>query len=100
MDIIKNQQDSTITIVIDEPLKAQNLSELQKLVAELSLGFGTKLIIDCTDMDYICSSGLRVFLQLSKDAKQVGASLVVRGLQPLVLNVFQITGFDKFIAIE
>lgn len=100
MDKILDKSTATITIVIDEPLNAQHLQELQDQVAEITLGFGTKLILDCTNMDYICSSGLRIFLGILKQAESVGATLIVRGVQPLVRNVFDMTGFTSMFQFE
>ena len=49
-------------IYIDYPMNSLNLKEMEELVVNL----GDVLIVDCQGMDYICSSGLRVFLSLYK----------------------------------
>ena len=100
MDTLLNKDTGTITIVIDEPLNALHLKELQDEVDSLTLGFGTKLIFDCAGMDYICSSGLRIFLTMQKTAKEAGTELRIRNLQPNVKNVFDMTGFTALFAIE
>ena len=57
-------------------------------------------VMDCTQMSYICSSGLRIFLAMHKDVTQRGSKLIIRGLQPLVKNVFDMTGFTPIFNIE
>jgi|SRR5574344_1268221 anti-anti-sigma factor len=55
--------------------------------------------LDCTDMDYIASSGLRVFLSTYKSLTANGGSLEVSNLQPQVMTVFNMTGFSSFLNI-
>ncbi len=100
MDVISNKETSTITITIDEPLNAKHLEKLQEKVKEVHLGFGSHLVLDCSGMEYICSSGLREFLGMAKQAKEVGADMTIKGLQPLVRNVFDMTGFAQLFTIE
>lgn len=100
MDTILDKEKGIITLVIDEPLNAQLLNELQQNFEELNLGFGSTVIIDCEGMSYISSSGLRVFLTMQKKATSVGAKLIIRKLQPIVKNVFNMTGFDNIFVFE
>lgn len=100
MDTIIDKENGVITIVIDEPLNAQHLDELSQRFEELPLGLGTKLVLDCEKMDYICSSGLRIFLTMQKKATAVGTKLIIRKLQPMVMNVFTITGFNNLFVFE
>lgn len=100
MDTIIDKENACITLVIDEPLNAMHLSDLQTRFDELPLGLGTTIILDCAGMDYICSSGLRIFLTMQKKATSVGAKLIIRKLQPMVMNVFTMTGFNGLFTIE
>ncbi len=55
---------------------------------------------DCSEMDYIASSGLRVFLSTFKSLTANGGSLEVLNLQPQVMTVFKMTGFSTFLNIK
>ena len=59
---MENNTFKTHMIYIDYPMNSLNLKEMEELVVNL----GDVLIVDCQGMDYICSSGLRVFLSLYK----------------------------------
>lgn len=48
-------------------------------------------------MEYISSSGLRVFLKLKKYVLAQNERLEVSELQPMVKGVFEMTGFDKLL---
>ena len=88
------------TVYIDGPLDAVHLDEVKNKIAEANPHLGDIITLDCTDMSYICSSGLRVFLQMHKDVTAAGGKLIIKGLQPLVKNVFNMTGFSNVFNIE
>lgn len=56
---------------------------------------GHNIILDCTKLEYISSSGLRLFLSVLKDAKAVGSHVYIRGLSSDVQQVFAMTGFSN-----
>lgn len=89
-----------LTVYIDGPLNAQALGEVEQKIKELNVEEGTIVVMDCTEMSYICSSGLRVFLGLHKDVTNRGAKLIIKGLQPMVKNIFEMTGFTNIMNFE
>ncbi len=56
--------------------------------------------VDCTALDYISSAGLSVLLQVQKRLKPTGGSLVLRGLNRHVRDVFSYSGLDQIFHIE
>lgn len=61
---------------------------------------GTELLtIDFSELDYISSAGLRVLLSAHKSMKRQGGSMVVRGANEEVREVFTITGFSEILTI-
>ena|SRR5690606_17470538 len=50
-------------------------------------------VLDLDGVDYISSAGLRVILMLAKRLKEKSGRLVLCGLQPLVHEVFDVSGF-------
>jgi anti-anti-sigma factor len=54
---------------------------------------GQDIILDCTHLEYICSSGLRLFLSVLKNAKPKGCKVYVKGLNNDLKSVFAMTGF-------
>lgn len=51
------------------------------------------ILLDCTAMEFISSSGLRLFLSLRKETMGKGGSVTIKGLTPEVKQVFALTGF-------
>ncbi|MBR6988801.1 MAG: STAS domain-containing protein [Bacteroidaceae bacterium] len=89
-----------ITIYIDGPLDALHLNDLQENVNSLDIQEGQFVILDCTEMNYISSSGLRVFLSMHKDVTAKNGKLIIKNLQPLVKHVFDMTGFSQIFNFE
>ena len=54
---------------------------------------GHDVVLDCTEMEYISSSGLRLFLGLLKTAKPKGSHVYITGLNDDLRQVFTMTGF-------
>lgn len=53
------------------------------------------IIIDCTKLEYISSSGLRIFLSVLKNTKPRGCHVYIRGLNDDLRQVFAMTGFTN-----
>ena len=54
---------------------------------------GHDIILDCAQLDYISSSGLRLFLALLKGAKVKGSKVSISGMNDNLRQVFAMTGF-------
>ena len=54
---------------------------------------GHDIVLDCTALDYISSSGLRLFLGVLKNAKPKGSHVYITGMNADLRNVFTMTGF-------
>lgn len=96
----ENSEIKTYSIYIDYPLDAVHLKEMEEGIQALDIELGNVVVVDCSGMEYICSSGLRIFLSLNKDITAKGGKLIIRNLQPLVYNVFKMTGFSHIFNIE
>lgn len=59
-----------------------------------------ELVLDCTNLEYISSSGLRLLLVLRKKVEAMGGSLVIEHLCDGVRSVFTLTGFFKLFDIR
>lgn len=58
-----------------------------------------KLVIDCKDLEYISSSGLRFFMQLKRNSEQRGGSIELRNLNEDVQEIFRLSGFHHIFNI-
>lgn len=99
MDIKISQQENKTMVVLNGRIDTSNADQFQQDVAPLMEGENPDIDIDCTDMSYTSSQGLRIFLMLQKSVKARGGKMVMRNMNPQVKEVFDITGFSNIITI-
>lgn len=100
MEVIIEKQNEIVTAFLKgrlDTLAAQEVSDQMERLTELASGI---IVLDCTEMTYISSSGLRLFLTLRKAAAEKGGRIIVRGISNDIRNVFMITGFLNLFEIQ
>ena len=53
------------------------------------------IVLECSQLEYISSSGLRIFLGILKNAKPKGRRVFISGLNDELQKVFAMTGFTS-----
>lgn len=96
--IEKNQDITTVNLIgrLDTPAS----QEVAKTLLPLENDANGTLILDCEELEYISSSGLRIFLSLRKAAAVKGGKVIVRHINNNIRNVFLMTGFLNLFEIE
>lgn len=95
---INNQEDKTL-VVLNGRVDTTNADQFQQDIAPLMEGDQPNIDIDCTNLTYTSSQGLRVFLLLQKSVMARKGKMVMRNMNPMVKEVFDITGFSNIITI-
>lgn len=99
MEITKENNGNITIVSINGRLDTTNYNNFDKELDALVSSGSNNLIIDCSDMNYISSSGLRVFLVYLKKMKAEGGSLAICGMQSMIKEVFTISGFTSLFSI-
>ena len=73
--------------------------QLEEFANELFENGKLDIIVDMTECDFVSSAGLRVIVAMQKHAT-VGGSLVFRNVRSDVMDVFDMTGFNKILTFE
>ncbi len=81
-------------------LDTQASPDAQKQLTQLIDNGAGKILIDFEDLNYIASSGLRMLLVAAKRLKGVSGQLRVCGLNTVVQEVFDISGFAVMLAVS
>ncbi len=74
--------------------------EAEKVLEPLYTSDGKDVIIDCSKLEYIASSGLRILISILKGAKTSGSHVLMRGVNEDIKNVFKLTGFINLFEFE
>lgn len=99
MDINITQQENKSIVVLNGRIDTSNADQFQQDITPLMEGENPDIDIDCTDMTYTSSQGLRIFLMLQKSVMARGGKMVMRNMNPQVKEIFDITGFSNIITI-
>ena len=75
-------------------------TEAEAVLKPLYTSNGKDVIIECQDLEYIASSGLRILLSILKGAKACGSKVVMRHVNDDIKNVFRLTGFINIFEFE
>jgi anti-anti-sigma factor len=70
----------------------------KRINAAIESGF-VRLIFDCSGLNYVSSTGIGSFITFLKSVKPDG-DVVLFGIQPKVLEVFQLLGFSQFFNVR
>lgn len=95
---INNSGDKTL-VKLEGRLDTTNAGQFQADITPLMTGDCPNIELDCTDMEYTSSQGLRMFLMLQKSVTSRKGNLVMTNMKPQVKEVFDITGFSNIIKI-
>ena len=99
MEIFVNKQEGKTLVELKGRIDTTNAEQFQLDMIPLTEGDRPEIDIDCTGLDYTSSQGLRTFLMLQKSVNAKGGHLVLRNMNPMVKEVFDITGFSNIITI-
>jgi anti-anti-sigma factor len=96
------EQEQCSDILILRPcgrLDSSSSPELERVVTEQLEAGVQRLVFDLSSLDYISSAGLRVILLAGKKLRASKGKLVLVGLQTMVREVFDMSGFLSLFAI-
>ena len=95
-----SRNEDVVTIATGERIDTINAVEFEKEITPILSEAGLKIIFDCTNLDYISSSGLRVILKAQKMVSAGKGEMNLIGVKPPIKKVFDMTGFTRFLTIE
>jgi anti-sigma B factor antagonist len=96
---VKTTNDVKV-LAFEGRLDTQTSPDAQKELTRLIEAGGTKILANLEKVDYISSAGLRVLLVVAKQLKATNGELRICGLNEVVKEVFDISGFDMILPIS
>ena len=100
MNLLINENGNVVTGVLQGRLDTLAATQFAKDMEPLLEKADKTIVLDCSGLDFISSSGLRLFLTLRKAATTKGGKVTLRGVSPSVKQVFTITGFNTLFDFE
>lgn len=99
MNIKIENENGNKVFYINGRVDTTNSNELENTVKPYLEEGESNIIFDCSELTYISSSGLRVFLYSFKVLNAKKREFALRNVLPDVLSVLNMTGFSKILTI-
>lgn len=92
--------DGKLVATLIGELDTAAAQETEQALKPLLDSKGKDIVIDCTELEYIASSGLRLLLGILKQAQEVGSRVVLKNVNDVVKDVLDLTGFVSIFEFE
>ena len=100
MEFIPHEIDRDVFVLLaDGGLNRENAAAFTEDIEKMIRRGFTKLIIDCSSLDYISSSGLGTLLVLQKRMKTAGGEVKLCSVKGMVVQALQIIRLDRLFGI-
>lgn len=87
---------ATVSGRLDTPSAVSAQQEITPLLENAD----KEIILDCSNLEYISSSGLRLLLTIRKEAAAKGGKVTVKDINDDIKKVFMMTGFYNLFEIK
>lgn len=81
-------------------LDAHTAPILEDKISNIIKAGYNKILINFSDLDYISSAGLGVFMAFIEELRQSGGDIKMAAMKPKVYNIFDLLGFPLLFDIE
>ncbi|MGN0211778.1 MAG: STAS domain-containing protein [Muribaculaceae bacterium] len=100
METIISQNGNDTIIKISGRLDTIASTKFEQCIAPISGLANASIVVDCSELQYISSSGLRIFLSLQKNVAANNGIMVLKSLGSDIREIFDMTGFSSIFTIE
>ncbi len=99
MEITEERRENILILRVIGRLDSSTSKTMEeRLLSVIDSGEG-RLVIELSQLDYISSAGLRVFLLAAKRMGNTNGRMILCSLKDAVKQVFDIAGFSSFLTL-
>jgi len=99
MQIKEDKQGEILIVRVSEHLDTASSTIFESRLLGLVDRGERLIVVDCAELEYVNSAGLKVFLLAAKRLEPLGGKLVLCALAPSVLMIFEMIGFTRIMKI-
>ena len=100
MKMTTERQDDVLSIRVFGRIDGSNAIAFQEAIRTAVEDRDRAMIMDCSELSYLSSAGLRAVLMTAKTLSNRDVRFALCALSDNVLEIFEKSGFDKIIAIH
>ena len=96
--IQQTEQETIVRIIgeLDTVATTEKAEDLQVILDHSA----ENMLVDCSELEYISSAGLRFFMQLKRESEAKGGSIRITHLNEDVADIFRMSGFQNIFQIN
>jgi len=87
-------------IKTDKRIDTMNAGQFEKDIEPALQEQGVDLEMDCTELNYMASSGLRIIQKTMRTVMMKRGKFKLTNVSPEIYKVLAMTGFTKFMTVE
>ena len=99
MKIEQVKDGNALNLKLEGRLDTITAPSLEAVLAD-TLDSADAVTMDFSTLEYISSAGLRVLLGAQKQLNKKQGSMIIKNVNPTIMEVFEITGFSDILTIE
>jgi len=99
VEIDRKNEEGTEILTINGEVDASSSIDLDQAIGACVRDGASKILVDCTGLDYISSAGLGVFISYVEEFRQKDIRLVIFGLNARVSHTFSLLGLADLMDI-
>ena len=97
MEIEERTEGSAVVVSLNGRLDGVSGPDLEARIDAVVERGDVRLVLDCDQMDYVSSAGLRVLLIGARKCQQGGGKMAIAALKPECRSVMEMSGFLSII---
>lgn len=94
------KEDGKTIIKTAARIDTMNAEQFEQDIQPALADGGVEIIMDCSDLTYMASSGLRVIQKTMRTVMQHKGEFKMVNVNPEIYKVLAMTGFTKFMKVE
>ena len=91
--------EDTIRVAFSGRLDVTGVDQTETSFSAHAVPAGKNVVVDMSDVSFIASLGIRMFIGVARPLLRKGAKMVLFGCQPAVRDVLETAALDELIAI-
>ena len=97
MQIKEEKDESTVIVSLHGRADGLSGSDLEETITAIVERGDVNIVLDCGQLTYINSSGLRILFTCARKCKDHGGSLILSAVKPACRSTMEISGFLSII---
>jgi len=99
MDISEDRKGDAVILALSGKLDATNAKTFEDKILSLINSGVQRLVVDLSQLEYVSSSGLRVFLVAAKRLQPTDGKFALCGMQDHIRQLFDLAGLSSILSI-